>query len=276
MLLIQVFSLPATILVRSADTNFQLNNPVGGLGLTTGLLDAAHLGQSLQQVFREGADPSVLTTYAQVRRNIYRERTDELSTSNLMRLMSTDPVRVKESDEFFARLKDPNEFVIKLQAGLPDFALTSTSETKFDTFHETTWFISVTQPDDWTREQFLHEYKTVHAGMTKADKQAGLPLHRYVQLSDSDLTVPGTHRPSCDFVTCLTFPNLFVTHAGLRDPNYRATAGKHIFCRLDQKGCLVRKVAQLSNVAGEDGSNLGAIRALVFHHGTAQEWRIHR
>lgn len=248
-----------------------LNNPVGGLGLTTGMLDAAHLGRSLRQIFREGANPSVLTTYARVRRNIFRERTDKLTTSNLLRLMSTDAADVKKREELFARLKDPREFVSKIQTGLPDFALTSTSETKFDTFHETTWFISVTQPDDWTREQFIHEYKTVHAGMTKGGKQAGSPVRRYVQLSNSALTVPGTERPTWDFVTCLTFPNLFITHAGLQDPHYRATAGKHIFCRLDQKGCLVRKVAHFSQVAGEDGFNPGAIRALMFHHRTAKD-----
>lgn len=259
------------ILVRPANTTPQLNNPVGGLGLTTGMLDAAHLGRSLRQIFREGANPSVLTTYARVRRNIFRERTDKLTTSNLLRLMSTDAADVKKREELFARLKDPGEFVSKIQTGLPDFALTSTSETKFDTFHETTWFISVTQPDDWTREQFIHEYKTVHTGMTKGGKQAGSPVRRYVQLSNSALTVPGTERPSWDFVTCLTFPNLFITHAGLQDPHYRATAGKHIFCRLDQKGCLVRKVAYFSQVAGEDGFNPGAIRALMFHHRTAKD-----
>ncbi|RSL81670.1 hypothetical protein CEP52_017149 [Fusarium oligoseptatum] len=39
--------------------------------------------------------------------------------------------------------------------------------------------------------------------------------------------------PEWNYVTYLTFPNLFITHAGLQDPSYRATAGVHIFCRLD-------------------------------------------
>ncbi|VUC31296.1 unnamed protein product, partial [Clonostachys rosea] len=41
-----------------------LNNPVGGLGLTTGILDAAHLAKALQQILIGGKDDDVLDEYA--------------------------------------------------------------------------------------------------------------------------------------------------------------------------------------------------------------------
>jgi hypothetical protein len=50
---------------------------------------------------------------------------------------------------------------------LGDFALTSTSDKKFDTYNEATWFILVIKPDGWDMEKFIHEYKTVHAGMIR-------------------------------------------------------------------------------------------------------------
>ncbi|RSL44977.1 hypothetical protein CEP54_014462 [Fusarium duplospermum] len=175
-----------------------LNNPVGGLGITTGLLDAAHLA-----------------------------------------------------------------------VGLGDFALTSTSDTKFDTYDEATWFISVTKPDGWDMEKFIHEYKTVHAGMTRQGKEHGSSLRHYTQLSNTHKTMQGGIRPEWNYVTCLTFPNLFITHAGLQDPGYRATAGAHIFCRLDQQGCLAKQVAKFSRGQGDKKGKGITTRVLLFHNRNA-------
>ncbi|KAJ4128726.1 hypothetical protein NW765_013117 [Fusarium oxysporum] len=179
--------------------------------------------------------------------------------------MSDKPEDNKKRAEFFKRLHDPNDFSFKLQGGLPDFTLTTTSNTKFDTYHEVTWFISVTRIEDWTIEEFKHEYKTVHAGMTKKGKEQGSPLRRYIQLSNSDLTMPDAHQPHWDYVTCLTFPSLFVTHAGFQDPGYRARAGAHIFCRLDQQGCLAKQVTKYSKSIHDQDYQNYVIRALVFH-----------
>ncbi|KAH7205721.1 FAD binding domain-containing protein [Fusarium oxysporum] len=252
------------ILARDA-AHTLLNNPVGGLGLTTGLLDAAHLGVSLRRILNEGASTELLDVYNNARRRVFRERTDPISTANLLRLMSDKPEDNKKRAEFFKRLHDPNDLSFKLQGGLPDFALTTTSNTKFDTCHEVTWFISVTRIEDWTIEKFKHEYKTVHAGMTKKGKEQGSPLRRYIQLSNSDLTMPDAHQPHWDYVTCLTFPNLFVTHAGFQDPGYRARAGAHIFCRLDQQGCLAKQVTKYSKSIHDQDYQNYVIRALVFH-----------
>ncbi|RKK89375.1 hypothetical protein BFJ68_g16719 [Fusarium oxysporum] len=252
------------ILARDA-AHTLLNNSVGGLGLTTGLLDAAHLSVSLRRILNEGASTELLDVYNNARRRVFRERTDPISTANLLRLMSDKPEDNKKRAEFFKRLHDPNDFSFKLQGGLPDFTLTTTSNTKFDTYHEVTWFISVTRIEDWTIEEFKHEYKTVHAGMTKKGKEQGSPLRRYIQLSNSDLTMPDAHQPHWDYVTCLTFPRLFVTHAGFQDPGYRARAGAHIFCRLDQQGCLAKQVTKYSKSIHDQDYQNYVIRALVFH-----------
>ncbi|EED15308.1 conserved hypothetical protein [Talaromyces stipitatus ATCC 10500] len=250
-----------------------LNNPTGGLGLTTGLLDAAHLGRSLLQILNEGASPELLQSYAETRRRIFREITDPMSTANLLRLHSQKPEDIKKREEFFKNLRDRKDMATILMAGLPDFALTSTSETKFDTYHEVTWFISVTKPDGWPTEKFIHEYKSVHAGMTRQAKEGGSPLRAYIQISNSKQTMKGGVRPEWDYVTRLTFPNLFIVHSSFQDPGYRATAGAHIFCRLGQEGCLARQVAKFSR--SEKTSNTSV---LMFHNRNeandeySQEW----
>lgn len=243
-----------------------MNNPVGGLGLTTGLLDAAHLGGALRRILTENASNRLLDAYNNARQKIFRERTDPITTANLLRLMSEKPEDERSRSEFFKRLWDPGDLAAKLQVGCADFALTTTSDTKFDTYHEVTWFISVSKPDDWSFERFRHEYKTVHAEMTR---QGGPGVRQYIQLSNSDTTVPGTHRPYWDYVTCLTLPNLFITNAVLRDPGYRATAGAHIFCRLDQQGCFAKQVARFSRRGSGEQKNV--TRALLFHERLAAD-----
>ncbi|KAM6508351.1 hypothetical protein FALCPG4_018224 [Fusarium falciforme] len=241
-----------------------LNNPVGGLGLTTGLLDAAHLAGSLHLALNEGAGTEVLISYAETRQSIFRERTDPITTANLLRLMSEKPEDINKRDSFFEDLNS-KDLVTTIRVSLGDFALTSTSDTKFDTHHEVTWFISVTKPDGWDMEKFIHEYKTVHAGMARQGKEHGSSLQHYIQLSNTNRTMQGGTRPEWNYVTCLTFPSLFITHAGLQDPGYRATAGAHIFCRLDQQGCLAKQVVKFSKGQGKKNDKGITTRILLFH-----------
>ncbi|RDW79296.1 uncharacterized protein DSM5745_06148 [Aspergillus mulundensis] len=257
-----------------------LNNPVGGLGLTTGILDAAHLAGSLRQVLKNGAPVELLTSYSETRRRVFRQTTNPITTANLRRLWSTTPEDVKERETFFEKLRDPKDVATPLQVGLVDFSLTSTSHTKFDTYHEVTWFISVTKRQDWDMDTFRHEYRTVHANMTRKGKEHGSPLRQYVQLSNNaqTMTMKGGVRADWDYVSCLTFPNLFLVHAGFQDPGYRATAGSHIFCRLDQQGCLTQEVARLRNDTGRTNDDGHRARALLFHERSSptdeysQEW----
>lgn len=244
----------------------QLNNPVGGLGLTTGLLDAAHLAKALKQVILQGDNPKVLTTYSDVRRRIFMERTSPASTDNLLRLFSQDPKHVKEREQTFAKLNDPKDVISKSQIGLADFCLTSTSDRIFDTRGEVTWFVSVTRIPDWTDEKFRHEYKVVHANMTRMGAKKTPAIRRYVQLENLQKSVSGTESPGWDFVTCLTWPSLFVIYVGLQDPDYRKTAGNHIFCRLDQEGCLMSQMAQYTKRSeSSEPEKDGPIQCLIYH-----------
>ncbi|EEU33363.1 uncharacterized protein NECHADRAFT_74387 [Fusarium vanettenii 77-13-4] len=245
-----------------------LNNPVGGLALTAGLLDAAHLAGSLRQVLNEGAGTEVLISYAETRQRIFRECIDPITTANLLRLMSEKPEDINKRERFFEDLNS-KDLATATQVSLSDFALTSTSDTKFDTYHEVTWFISVTKPDGWEMEKFVHEYKTVHSGMTRQGKEHGSPLQHYIQLSNTNRTMQGGTRPEWNYVTCLTFPSLFITYAGFQDPGYRATAGAHIFCRLDQQGCLAKQVAKFSRGQGKKNDKGITTRILLFHDRSA-------
>ncbi|KAF9770773.1 hypothetical protein IL306_011643 [Fusarium sp. DS 682] len=86
-----------------------LNNPVGGLGLVTGILDAAHLAKALIETLTENAPDSVLDEYAKARREVYTNITDPLSTANLLRLKGFSPEDVAAREAFFKMLNDPND-----------------------------------------------------------------------------------------------------------------------------------------------------------------------
>jgi hypothetical protein len=175
----------------------------------------------LKQVLLQGGGLDVLKTYSDVRRRIFLERASPASTSNLLRLFSQNPEHVKEREETFAQLTDPNDFISKTQIGLPDFCLTSTSERFFDTRGEVTWFISVTRIPEWTQEKFVHEYKVVHAEMTRKMAEKSPVVRRYVQLENLRKSVSSTETPHWDYVTCLTWPSLFVIHVGFQNLDYR-------------------------------------------------------
>ncbi|KAL2824971.1 FAD binding domain-containing protein [Aspergillus pseudoustus] len=237
-----------------------LNSPVGGLGLTTGLLDATHLAKALHEVVKQGVSPNVLTTYADTRRRIFLERTNPISTANLMRLCSREPAHVKERGEVLARLKEPLDFITKSRIGLPDFSLTSTSDKFFDTCGEVTWFISVTRIPGWTEEEFRYQYKGVHAGMTRKVAEKAPVIRSYNQLRNAHDRVAAFPRPSWDYVTCLTWPSLFIINAGFQDPDYQEHAGKHIFCRLDQEGCVMARVQEHLKRSSRD-----PVQCLLYH-----------
>ncbi|KAF8247174.1 FAD/NAD(P)-binding domain-containing protein [Wilcoxina mikolae CBS 423.85] len=87
-----------------------LNNPIGGLGLTTGLLDAAHLGEALHQIL-VGGRPSyeVLKDYEEQRRKAFLDMTNRSSILQKNRLMSTELGDIREREEFFERLNGPGK-----------------------------------------------------------------------------------------------------------------------------------------------------------------------
>lgn len=90
------------------------NSPIGGLGLTGGLLDAVALGDALASVIAAGVPDSVLDDYAAERREIFVDYTSPTTTENKRRLAEADPVRRAADRERFKKIEsDP-----ALQAGL--------------------------------------------------------------------------------------------------------------------------------------------------------------
>jgi len=85
-----------------------INNPIGGLGLTNGLLDAVALGNALSDVIAGGAGDDVLDLYAADRRRIFTEIVSPASTENKRRLSERDPEQRRADRERFERLNtDP-------------------------------------------------------------------------------------------------------------------------------------------------------------------------
>ena len=68
-------------------------NPVGGLGLTSGLLDASSLGNALVAVMEGQRDQSVLDAYAAERRRVFLEVVSPMAKENRRRVGERDPER---------------------------------------------------------------------------------------------------------------------------------------------------------------------------------------
>lgn len=77
---------------------------MGGLGLTTGLLDAALLGRILRRVLLQGQSSSQLHNYAEERRSAFLAHTSPMAIANLERLMGSNEGAVKDRDELFEQL----------------------------------------------------------------------------------------------------------------------------------------------------------------------------
>ncbi|KAG8626674.1 hypothetical protein KVT40_005619 [Elsinoe batatas] len=79
------------------------NNPIGGLGLTTGLLDAGPLGRALAAVIRDAAPDTLLDTWAESRRHKWLEFTNGFSIENKRMVLrggySDDPLGIWKLDE---------------------------------------------------------------------------------------------------------------------------------------------------------------------------------
>jgi len=85
-------------------------NPCGGLGLTSGLLDADHLGEALAAVILGHADGAALDEYAEERRRIFWEVTSPTASENKRRLTERDPARRKADLERLRRIDSDPEF----------------------------------------------------------------------------------------------------------------------------------------------------------------------
>ncbi|OJJ51156.1 hypothetical protein ASPZODRAFT_55391 [Penicilliopsis zonata CBS 506.65] len=77
-----------------------LCNPIGGMGLNTGLLDAEALADTLTLIINHGLPESLLDVYADERRRVFQLFVDPVTTANKYRLMGNT-----EDDWFFRMVK---------------------------------------------------------------------------------------------------------------------------------------------------------------------------
>ncbi|OAP60540.1 hypothetical protein AYL99_05542 [Fonsecaea erecta] len=100
-----------------------LNNPWGGLGLSTGLLDADSLADALTYVLGQGISDSILRRWADARRDVFLKLVNPISSANKLRCHDTDPDD-PDSDPFFQMLrkKDNQQELQYVMSSLADMA----------------------------------------------------------------------------------------------------------------------------------------------------------
>jgi len=81
-----------------------LCNPFGGLGLTGGLVDAGGLADCLIGLSEGIADDSILDKYDEIRRAMWHNIINIVSSANIRRLNDQDPDKALENDEFLKGL----------------------------------------------------------------------------------------------------------------------------------------------------------------------------
>ncbi|KAH8807380.1 hypothetical protein F5884DRAFT_856961 [Xylogone sp. PMI_703] len=98
-----------------------LCNPFGGLGLTGGIADVGGLYDCFMGIHKGQADESILDKYDEIRREIYKNFIDPLSTENFKRIWDQDPDKALENDEFFKLIQKvalDKELSRKFQTGI--------------------------------------------------------------------------------------------------------------------------------------------------------------
>ena len=93
------------------------NNPIGGLGLTSGILDSFCIGNALVRVIQNSEPDSLLTDCANSRRQAWLDATNELSQANIRRLYGHDEESIAMREGFFDKLRSDPNFPAKIRAG---------------------------------------------------------------------------------------------------------------------------------------------------------------
>ena len=96
-------------------------NPIGGLGLTGGLLDAVSLSDALSAVIHGERPPAVLDAWARERRRVFLEVTAPIAKENRRRVSERDPERRRADAARLASLT--NDPALARQALLAVFQL---------------------------------------------------------------------------------------------------------------------------------------------------------
>jgi 2-polyprenyl-6-methoxyphenol hydroxylase-like FAD-dependent oxidoreductase len=94
------------------------NNPIGGLGLTGGILDAFVYGNAFTRVFKYGEPDALLTDCANSRRNAWLNATSKLALGNLWRLAEAHGPYADARKELFEKLNSDPAFGKSFRAQL--------------------------------------------------------------------------------------------------------------------------------------------------------------
>ncbi|KAJ5738499.1 hypothetical protein N7493_001654 [Penicillium malachiteum] len=89
-------------------------NPIGALGLNTGLLDVMALHETLTMIINEKFPENLLDDYSDERRKAFQMLVDPMSTYNLLRLTYLDIDQATTDDWFFRALKNGNVRTMKM------------------------------------------------------------------------------------------------------------------------------------------------------------------
>ena len=76
----------------------------GGIGMTSGLVDAGGLADCLIGIHEGRADIAILDEYDAIRRAKYHDLVDPLSSSALRRMWSSDPDQLLADDPFMRKV----------------------------------------------------------------------------------------------------------------------------------------------------------------------------
>lgn len=98
------------------------NNPIGGLGLTTGICDAFAIGNALARVCTDQAPESLVAEAANDRRETWLNTTDKISQINLRRIRSEKPEDIDEREGYFQGLKSDPEMPNKIRSMIQKMA----------------------------------------------------------------------------------------------------------------------------------------------------------
>lgn len=98
---------------------------MGGLGLTTGLLDASLLGRHLKKILLNQESPSLLQEYADKRRAVFQNLTSPVATHNLHRMRDMDETTESWRQAEFAKMNQRDvEFLSKMGRDLVSISST--------------------------------------------------------------------------------------------------------------------------------------------------------
>jgi 2-polyprenyl-6-methoxyphenol hydroxylase-like FAD-dependent oxidoreductase len=98
------------------------NNPCGGYGLTTGILDACVMGEVLAKACSGKVPESLVAEAARDRRQTWLNVTNKISMGMYRKLSSLKPEDAVTAEEFFTGLRSGAEYSHKVWAGVDEIA----------------------------------------------------------------------------------------------------------------------------------------------------------